>query len=74
MIEKTTRIYEVLIRFGPGGRVAGMQSQDLTEVTEDGAVLTSSIGEALVIHAAGLVALLAPEDRAELAAALSAVT
>ena len=47
-IEKRTRPYELLVRWGPGG-IAGAHVQFIEEIVEDGAVLSAKPGDALPV-------------------------
>lgn len=51
-IEKRTRPYELLVRWGPAG-IAGAHVQFLEEIVEDGTVLNAKIGDALPVSMAG---------------------
>lgn len=72
-LEERTRLYELLARLehSPSGdRIAGMQVQTITEILRDGAVISATLGAAQPVDFAGLAALLHPDDRAALRAAL----
>lgn len=72
-LEERTRLYELLVRLDrseTGDRIAGMQVQTITEVLRDGQLVAASLGQAQPVDFAALVALMHPDDRAALLAAL----
>lgn len=69
-LSETTRLYEILLRAGPTGAIAGMHRQNITEVLRDGVVILGQPGDAVALDWAGFKAALTVQDRAALAAAL----
>jgi len=52
-IEKKTRPYEFLVRWGQGGAITGAHVQMIEEVIEDGTVLAAKIQDAQPVALAG---------------------
>lgn len=48
-IERRTRPYEFLVRWGADGHIAGAHVQTITELVEDGQVLSARLSEALPV-------------------------
>lgn len=52
-IEKKTRPYEILVRFGEGGILSGAHVRYIDEAIEDGKVIAGKEGHAIPISASG---------------------
>lgn len=64
VLEKTKTLYEVLLRFGVDGKLAGAHAQYLDTITEDGVVISATPGHAIPLS------LVEAADKATLTAAL----
>jgi hypothetical protein len=76
-LQERTRLYEFLARVNRvegADRVVGMHSVEITEIYDDGTqeIKAATIGGAVPLDWAGLVALMHEDDRAALSAALAA--
>jgi hypothetical protein len=72
-LEERTRLYEFLARLDrtpEGDRIVGMQVQTITEILRDGEVIAATINPATPLDWAGLAAMMHPDDRSALLAAL----